>query len=278
MPTFFEVVIPSSPEWHEMLIAELTAVGYDSFLEDEQRLLAYVEEELYQEASLVPVLQKYLGESPRFTVKQMEDKNWNEEWEKNFQPVLIEDQVMVRASFHPADPAVKYDLIVDPKMSFGTGHHETTYMMLSHQLELDHQDKLVLDAGTGTGVLSIMASRKGAKEVESFDTEDWAFENLKENIKLNNCGNILAYKGMIHEISFKNPVFDILLANINKNVLLAAMPAFSQKLKIGGHLLLSGFYTDDINDLVASASKEGLRLVKQLDRNRWASLVLVKDR
>ncbi|HEY8400888.1 MAG TPA: 50S ribosomal protein L11 methyltransferase, partial [Cytophagaceae bacterium] len=217
----------------------------------------------------------YKEEHISYSVGELENKNWNEEWEKNFDPVMVEDKVAIRASFHPAS-GLPLEIIINPKMSFGTGHHETTYMMVQNQLEIDHKDKLVMDAGSGTGVLAILACKLGAKQILAFDVEDWAFENLQENVKLNNCSVVIPAKGDITQVNHLAENYDIILANINKNVLLKEMPLYARYLKQGGTLILSGFYEEDIEDIQNSAFTHSLDFVARKLRNRWASLVFQK--
>lgn len=272
---YLEINIKNPQELSEMLMAELSEAGYDSFMETEEGIVAYVEVGLFSEERLKEVLSKYQGESV-FNIAELEDKNWNEEWEKNFQPVEVDGKVIVKASFHKTGEGYPYQIIINPKMSFGTGHHETTYMMIQNQLEVDHRGKKVMDAGTGTGILAILASKLGADSVFAFDIEDWAFENLKENINLNNCANINAAQGTIESLSSPFPFYDIILANINKNVLMREMPRYSAMLEKDGVLVLSGFYCGDIPDLENVAGDASLEVIGQRDRNNWASLVLKK--
>ncbi|HSZ24758.1 MAG TPA: 50S ribosomal protein L11 methyltransferase, partial [Cytophagaceae bacterium] len=171
---YIEVKITTSAELSELLIAELAEIGYDSFQEIDSGLDAYIEQDLFLEVKLQELIEKYSKtESISYSFGLMEDKNWNEEWEKNFQPVIIGEDCIVRASFHFPEKPFKYDIVINPKMSFGTGHHETTTMMIANQLEINHQDKTVLDAGSGTGILAILASKLGARLVDAFDMEDW---------------------------------------------------------------------------------------------------------
>lgn len=275
---FVEVKIETTPEMAEILIAELVEVGYDSFQETETGLDAYVDQDIFSEDVLKEILQKYsFEEKIPYTVGLLEDKNWNEEWEKNFPPVIIGDECIVRASFHHPEKPYKYDIVINPKMSFGTGHHETTSMMLEHQLETDHQDKTVMDAGSGTGILAIMASKRGARLVDAFDIEDWAFENLKENAILNGCSNILISQGEVVRANLRESQYDLILANINRNVLLDEMPEYTKRLKSSGKLILSGFYTEDIPLLEERAGEFGLKKTSFKQKNNWASLVFIKS-
>jgi ribosomal protein L11 methyltransferase len=274
---FIEVKISAAPDISEILLAELIAVGYDSFQETDEGLDAYVEEALFSEAQLREILAKYavLGDLP-YSFSKLEQKNWNEEWEKNFQPVTIGNTCIVRASFHQPDKEYQYDIVINPKMSFGTGHHETTSMMLAHQLEIDHHDKSVMDAGSGTGILAIMASKLQARLVDAFDIEDWAFDNLKENIILNNCLNVEAEKGTVTSVGLRQQEYDIILANINRNVLLDEIPEYHHRLKAGGTLVLSGFYMEDIPLIEERAAEFGLKKTSVKEKNNWASLVFIK--
>jgi ribosomal protein L11 methyltransferase len=269
-----EVKIKISQDLIDIIIAELSSEGYDSFMETEEGVTAYIEEDKFDESHLEFILSKYT--SPDFTHAPLEDKNWNEEWEKNFEPIIVNETVVVRASFHKILQQYPYEVVIDPKMSFGTGHHETTYMMIQNLLEIDHTGKKLMDAGTGTGILAILASKLGAMEIFAYDIEDWAFENLKENCNLNGCNNIKVAKGTIEDVSVPFPSCEIVLANINKNVLLHEIPAYSRILASGGHLVLSGFYESDIQDLLKITDVNSLKLLNQKTRNNWASLVLQK--
>ncbi|MFL5729020.1 MAG: 50S ribosomal protein L11 methyltransferase [Cytophagaceae bacterium] len=273
---YLKIKIQALVDYHELLIAELNLQGYDSFEEREDGIDAYVVEETYQEQGLQELSEKYKDLfSFTYTSEKLENKNWNEEWEKNFQPVIISSRCIVRASFHQPDKVYDYDIVINPKMSFGTGHHETTSMMIENQLGIDHRGKKVMDAGSGTGILAIMAAKLGAADVSAFDVEDWAYQNLKENISLNGCHNISAALGDISNVDLHNE-YDIILANINKNVLMAEIPVYAKKLSKGGILVLSGFYTGDSADLIEVAQKSGLVKASDNEKNRWASLIFNK--
>jgi ribosomal protein L11 methyltransferase len=257
---FIEVKIIASSELSELLIAELVDVGYDSFQETDEGLDAYIEQGLFEEPKLKELLERYSpDEVIPYSFSLLEDKNWNEEWEKNFQPVIIGEDCIVRASFHIPETPYKYDIVINPKMSFGTGHHETTSMMIANQLEIDHKGKTVMDAGSGTGILAILATKLEASLVDAFDVEDWAFENLKENAILNGCSTILIGKGDVTKVELREKEYDIILANINRNVLLDEMPEYCRRLKSGGTLVLSGFYLHDVPMLEERAGEFGLK-------------------
>ncbi|MFN3403877.1 MAG: 50S ribosomal protein L11 methyltransferase [Cytophagaceae bacterium] len=272
---FLEVKIKINPDYAELLMTELVEAGFDSFLESDEGLDAYVEEHVYDKKSLENLILKYKtlsGTDVPFTVSKMEKKNWNEEWEKNFQPVKINDKVYVRASFHQPDNSFPCEIVINPKMSFGTGHHETTSLMLERQSEIDQKNKSVLDAGSGTGILAIYAYKSGASNVVAYDMDDWAYENVQENLELNACKEIKTYKGIISTVPVQDLKFDIVLANINKNVLMKEIPEYTRLIKSGGSLIVSGFYENDIKDIENIAVASGCSLVYKKLKNNWACL------
>jgi len=274
---YIKVTISVPEEFADILIAELSEIQYDSFATDGNQLDAYVAKEYFNENELKFVAEKYKDLfNSTYSFSDMEEKNWNEEWEKNFEPVRVADQCLIRASFHEPDPKIPLEVIINPKMSFGTGHHETTSMMVENQLALNHQDKKVMDAGSGTGILAIVAEKLGAKSVLAFDIEDWAYNNMLENVDLNNCNGIEVKQGTIETVE-PGDEYDILLANINKNVLLQEMGLYAQKLKPKGKLLLSGFYNIDENDITNRAAEFNLIPEKSTYKNNWACLVLSKS-
>ena len=228
------------PEFSEILMAEIAEVGFDSFLETDKGFEAYVENDKFDKKLLAEIQLKYNHVKPLILFEdRIQKKNWNEEWENNLQPIIVEDQCLIRAEFHKIDRKYPYEIIITPKMSFGTGHHQTTYLMIKNQLKINHDGKRVMDAGCGTGILSIMACKRGAKEVEAFDIDEWSVINGQENIENNHCPNIHLQQGKIDELKFQG-MFDIILANINKNVLLAELKTYSEFLLPAGQLLLSG--------------------------------------
>lgn len=258
----------------EILIAELGEVGFESFVENEEGVLAYIQQVEWNEQVLedVQILQSDEFDIS-FTSKLIEQVNWNEEWEKNFNPIEVDGLVSIRAPFH-VNPNLKFDIVIEPKMSFGTGHHETTHMMIQHLLEVDLNDKKVLDMGAGTGILAIFAEMRGAKSIDAVDIDEWCFENAIENLERNFCVNISVYQS---DVTFlENKKYDVIIANINRNVLLADMHQYAACLSAGGILLLSGFYTEDVSILEAETSKYGLQILTQKERNNWASLKLIK--
>jgi ribosomal protein L11 methyltransferase len=274
--SFLEIKISCPSGLSEILIAELSSSGYNSFLETDEGLNAYIEEDIFSEELLKEIIRKYRGKI-KYEKIFLENKNWNEEWEKNFEPVVVAGKCRIRASFHPSDPSYTYDIVINPKMSFGTGHHETTSLMIENQLEIDHAGKKVLDAGGGTGILAVMASKLGASDVLAYDIEDWAFENMKENCNLNLCRNIKTAQGTIKDLKLLPETYDIILANINRNVLLEEIPSYSQVLKQDGFLVLSGFYEEDISELKNVARHSSLKFLGVKTKNRWASLAFQKN-
>lgn len=274
---YLQVNIACEEELQELLIAELYVLDFDSFAQTDHEISAYIEKAKYDEESLKAVLEKHSGTATlRFEVSELEKKNWNEEWEKNFDPVIVEDQIAVKASFHKVGKDYPFQILVNPKMSFGTGHHETTYLMLQSQLALDHQNKRVLDAGTGTGILAIMAAKLGAEEVVATDIDDWSIENSRENVELNGfADNISVKKGAVEELDLQEN-FDIILANINRNVLLHDIPFYARLLSENGKLLLSGFYDADIGPITVECERRKLSFKDCRMKNNWACLLFKK--
>lgn len=264
------------PGFSEILQAELAEVGFDTFMEIENGFEAYAEQQQYDKDAVAEIVARYQQLTPiTYRYDQIEKKNWNEEWEKNYEPVMVNDQVIIRAVFHQPEKQYPYDIIITPKMSFGTGHHQTTHLMIKTQLEMDHTDKVVMDAGCGTAVLAVMASKLGAKKVEAFDIDEWSVPNGQENAGMNGCTNINIRQGKISELTFEDD-FDIILANINKNILLEEMHQYAAYLKPKGFLLLSGFYETDIPDLSKEAARYGIKPVRSHEREKWVSLLLQK--
>ncbi|MFN3996740.1 50S ribosomal protein L11 methyltransferase [Algoriphagus sp.] len=273
---YLEFKIKCLEEFQEILIAELAEIGFDSFLENEDGIDAYILESEFDREKFNGVISEY-QEAGQISLTEglMPKVNWNEEWEKNYDPIEVEDLVYVRASFHESKPGFKHEIVINPKMSFGTGHHATTYQMLRHQGELDHNGKRVLDVGSGTGILAIMAQLLGARQVEAFDIDDWCVDNGNENFDLNGLSTRMGL-GTIREVNPIGP-FDIILANINKNVLLDELEIYSGLLVPERFLLLSGFYTEDVEDLIEVASPLGLNLQKKSSKDNWAALILQKQ-
>ena len=268
------LAVKCNPEYSEILMAELAEARFDTFLENESGFEAYAEGDEYDKDAVEHIRQKYNAvAAPEFTFSHIEKKNWNAEWEKSFSPIVVDEKCLIRASFHQSEKRYPYEIIITPKMSFGTGHHQTTWLMVKNMLSIDHAGKRVMDAGCGTAILSILASKLGASQVEAFDIDDWSVQNGNENIGINQCRNINIQQGKITEVEL-NDSFDIILGNINKNVLLDEMKIYASFLNPEGLLLLSGFFSLDIPDLVDEASRHDLAEVQRDQRDTWASLLL----
>lgn len=269
---YTELTITLLPDYSDILTAELAELGFESFVETDEGFLAYIPETDFDESALQTVIAKYADQTAiAYQVSSLEKKNWNAEWEQNYSPIEVADKVRVRASFHAPDTRFRYELVINPKMSFGTGHHETTAMMLEHQTHINHTGKAVLDVGSGTGILAILAALMGAEPVVAFDIEEWAVENAIENAELNGCPQIRVFQGTIADVD-PTDQYDIVLANINRNVLLAEIPIYTHLLTQNGQLLVSGFYEHDAADIEQKANESGLRCTAKLTKNQWASL------
>ena len=257
----------------EILIAELGELPFESFTESETGIVAYIQKQFWFETILEEV---QILSNPEFKitykVEEIEQVNWNEEWEKNFEAIDVDGNCHVRAPFHPKTEA-QYDIVIEPKMSFGTGHHETTHMMIQHLLETDVTNKKTLDMGCGTAILAILAEMKGAQPIDAIDIDNWCYQNSIENAERNNCKTISVYEGDASLLRDKK--YDLIIANINRNILLNDMQSYVDCLNKNGILLLSGFYTEDIPYIDASCTEKGLTFVKKIERNNWVSLKYV---
>lgn len=258
----------------EILIAELGEKPFESFIETDLGIVAYIQKDLWTEDVLEDI---FILNSPEFTisykVEEIDQVNWNEEWEKNFEPIDVDGKCHVRAPFHPKTEA-EFDIVIEPKMSFGTGHHETTHMMIQHLLELDVTGMKTLDMGCGTAILAILAEMKGAQPIDAIDIDNWCYLNSIENVERNHCHAITVYEG--DAALLQNKQYDLIIANINRNILLNDMQTYVDCLNQGGLLLLSGFYTEDIPYIDESCTEKGLTYVKKFERNNWVSLKYVK--
>jgi ribosomal protein L11 methyltransferase len=257
----------------EILVAELGELPFESFIESDYGVTAYIQKQFWNETILEEV---QILNSPEFvisyTIEEIEQVNWNEEWEKNFEAIDVDGKCHVRAPFHPKTNA-EFDIIIEPKMSFGTGHHETTHMMIQHLLETDVAEMKTLDMGCGTAILAILAEMKGAKPIDAIDIDNWCYLNSIENAERNNCKNIKVYEG--DAAILKDKKYDLIIANINRNILLNDMQSYVDCLNPKGTILFSGFYTEDIPFIDASCIEKGLTFVKKLERNNWVSLKYV---
>ena len=269
----FDFKIEPVEPWNEILMAELIEQGFDSFTENPDGILAYIQAELLNEEELKNQwLLNHDEVKISYTYKEMPNINWNEEWEKNFQPINVEDKVLIRAEFHESQ-GLEDEIIIQPKMSFGTGHHATTYLMIQQMMDIDFQGKKVLDMGCGTSVLAIYAKKKGASDVLGIDIDEWAVENSRENAERNNTP-MRVELGTADNLGQEK--FEIILANINRNILISDIPRYVEVLEPGGSLLLSGLCFFDVDDILQVCNEQNLQLQKKLQREEWVSLLLTK--
>ena len=257
----------------EILIAELGEKPFESFIETDYGFSAFIQKNLWTEDVLndINILENH-DFNITYTFEEIEPVNWNEEWEKNFEAINVDGLCHVRAPFHPKTDA-KFDIVIEPKMSFGTGHHETTHMMIQHLLETDVTGLKTLDMGCGTAILAILAEMKGANPIDAVDIDNWCYLNSIENAERNNCKHIYVYEG--DAAVLKDKKYDLIIANINRNILLEDMQTYVSCLNPKGIILFSGFYEEDIPFIDASCTEKGLTFVKKLQRNNWVSLKYV---
>ena len=268
---------PTMEDWQrDLLIDSLGAIGYNTFEYVEQGFIAYIPTtNLDIQALETLLLRETEGFDIRYTTQEIEDQNWNELWESNFQPITVDDRCYVRATFHEPKPSMPYEIIIDPKMSFGTGHHQTTSMMLSYILENDFKGKEVLDMGCGTGILAILAVMRGAKHALAVDYDEVCVDNVNENKIRNNIGSIDAELGS--EERMKGKVFDVILANINRNILMEQLEQYSLSTNSGGELYISGFYDgEDLEMLIERAQSVGFDYQHKKMQDRWCAAKFVR--
>ena len=271
MPDYIEFKIEVSDNiLKEILIAHLSDAGADGFEEEKDLLKAFTPMEDYLENSFEEIIEE---NNLKYSKSIIKDRNWNQKWESDFKPVTIEDFCTIRASFHAPDVRVKHDIIITPKMSFGTGHHATTHMMVKAMAGLDYKDKNVFDFGTGTGILAILAEKCGAQSITAIDNDEWSINNSIENFNLNNCHKILLSK---QKEFIGDVIYDIILANINRNIILQNLLQIKQHLSGKGVVLLSGLLTGDEPVIVAAAARENLRLLEKSEMSGWICLLMVQ--
>jgi ribosomal protein L11 methyltransferase len=263
---------PGDAEEQDILIAELASAGFESFTEENDRLLAYIPQKDFSEKLLQE--NDYLKQHMKIqAVNTIEEQNWNAVWESNYEPVVIRN-CGIRAPFHPENKELAYDIVIHPKMSFGTAHHETTALIIDILLDKDVRGKKVLDMGCGTGVLAILASMKGAAHITAIDNDEWAYTNALENCTLNNIENIRVEMG--DERLLGAETFNLILANINKNILLGAIPIYAHVLEKGGEIIFSGFYNSDLEDIKNKAEADGLAYHFHKEKNNWVAASFIK--
>lgn len=275
-------ITPFSEEIADILIATMSSIGYEGFQYTDTGFTAYItceqfEEERIQKLEILQSLAVDYQIDWNFYVLQ--DRDWNLEWEKNFTPIVVDNRILIRAGFHPTIPGIDYDIIIEPKMSFGTGHHPTTTLMLETLLDFSGQmkGKRVLDMGCGTGILSILVAKLGASTVTGIDIDEWSYRNARENIENNQLQNIQIKIGNAGLLE-KEKEFDFILANINRNILLTDMPFYERCLKDGGILIMSGFYTQDLPSIRQKAAELGMTYGDQKMKQNWVAVSFTKNK
>jgi ribosomal protein L11 methyltransferase len=259
----------------EVLLYELGELGYESFVETKAGLKAYIPTDQYKanDVNELSILQQDFCEVV-YTTNVIPDRNWNEVWESNFEPIIVGDQCIIAAPFHHIEETVPYHILIEPQMSFGTGHHETTHLIVEKLLEDDLTKETVLDMGCGTGVLAILAEMKGSTSIQAIDTDEWAYSNAKDNIARNNCVNIGVDKGGAELL--RSNTFSLILANINRNVLLQDMETYVNSLKSPGKIYFSGFFNTDIPVIEQKATSLGLVFADRREKNNWVMLAFTQ--
>lgn len=279
---YFEVTFTAQPcnEIVTDVISAITAeIGFESFVECEGGVKAYIQQSLFDEETLKSVLADFPipDTNVSYTIFEPEDKDWNEEWEKNFfQPIVIDNRCVIHSTFHKDYPKAEYDIVINPQMAFGTGHHETTSSILGELLDANLKGKSVLDMGCGTSILAILASMRGAAKVTAIDIDDWCVNNSRDNIALNNINNITVELGDASLLEGREP-FDVIIANINRNILLNDMHAYVSCMHSGSEIYMSGFYVQDIDAIREKGENLGLKFVHYREKNNWVAVKLVKE-
>ncbi|WP_072530002.1 50S ribosomal protein L11 methyltransferase [Bacteroides ilei] len=279
---YFQVTFTPHPcnETVTDVISALTAeIGFESFVECEGGLDAYIQQSLFDEKSLKQIIADFPipGTTIDYTITEPEDKDWNEEWEKNFfQPIVIGDRCVIHSTFHKDYPKAEYDIVINPQMAFGTGHHATTSSIIAELLDADLAGKSVLDMGCGTSILAILASMRGADPVTAIDIDDWCVNNSRDNIRLNRISNIDVKLGDASLLKGHTP-FDVIIANINRNILLNDMPAYAACMHKGSEIYMSGFYVEDIPAITEKGASLGMKFIHHREKDRWAAVKLIME-
>ncbi|MDO9512006.1 MAG: 50S ribosomal protein L11 methyltransferase [Bacteroidales bacterium] len=258
----------------EILVALLAEAGFDSFSTEDDGFIAWIPSQHFnmeEVSELLTNLEWVTG----FSFESIADQNWNKEWEKNFDPVEIDGRCRVRAPFHPSKPEFEFEIIIEPKMSFGTAHHETTHQMISLLMDENVEDSTVLDMGSGTGILAILAAKKGAANIWAIDNDEWAYTNCLENVEINDCSQIIVKMGDASLLE-QCPDFDLVIANINRNILLADIKHYTAKMKTGAVIFFSGFYESDLETITEEANRNGLKIDQYISMNEWVAARFIK--
>lgn len=266
-------VNPLSETANDIIAALAADLGFESFVESPEGTIGYVPASLYKEEALHEALTDFpmSGTTITFTAKEMEDKNWNEEWEKNFfEPIVVDNRCVIHSTFHKDYPKATYDIIINPQMAFGTGHHQTTRLIISYLLDIDLQGKTVLDMGCGTSILAILASMRGASSLTAIDIDEWCVNNSIDNLALNHINNIKVFQGDASSLANEGP-FDVIIANINRNILLADMQYYVARMNEGAEIYFSGFYESDLPMIQAEAERLGLRYLSHRVEKDWTA-------
>lgn len=271
------VCTPNNEIVNSILSATIAEMGFESFVEDETGTLAYIQSDQFDTNRLDEILNDFPIEAEIiYSFKAIEEKNWNEEWEKNyFQPLIIDDRCIIQSTFHKVPATYEYNIFIDPKMAFGTGHHQTTELMIREILKEDFNGKSVLDMGTGTAILAILASMRGADPITAIDIDKWAYDNAIENLNLNGIDNITVEIGGAELLV--SETYDVILANINRNILLNDIHAYTKVLNNGGVLYMSGFYVEDIPVITEECNKNGLTFTHNTTKDNWTAVKFVKS-
>ena len=263
---------PCTETVNDVLSAVLGEVGFESFIEQTDGIAAYIQKQLFNEESFKEALAEFPLPNTQieYSYQDAEDKDWNEEWEKNFfQPIIIGDRCIIHSTFHRDVPKAEYDIVINPQMAFGTGHHETTSLIINELLDSNLQGKSLLDMGCGTSILAILARMRGATPCTAIDIDEWCVRNSLENIALNHVDNITVFQGDASSLADQGP-FDVVIANINRNILLNDMKHYIARMNSEAELLMSGFYVADIPAIQAEAERNGLHFIHHKEKNRWA--------
>ena len=277
---YFEVTFTTSPcneTVNDVVSALAGEIGFESFVEWENGVQAYIQQSLFDEEALKSMVAEFPLPDTKieYTLVEAEDKDWNEEWEKNFfQPIVIGDRCCIHSTFHKDTPQTEYEILINPQMAFGTGHHETTSSIISELLEADLQGKSVLDMGCGTSILAILASMRGAGPITAIDIDDWCVNNSRDNIALNGIDNITVEWGDANLLKGREP-FDVIIANINRNILLADMAQYAACMHSGSELYMSGFYVQDIPVIQEKAESLGMEFIHHREKNNWAAVKFI---